>query len=315
MQLETDDFLKDILRWKKFFIYEKKILERSKNTLEQYERILESFYDYSIEHEEYMKFSSVNKQYLLNFLIWKEENSAKDISASSKHSYITILKSFLKYISDNNDEEINLMKKIKGLTVSIPKREPKGLNEDEITLLNIYLNDLLEKDARTHKGKIINFRNSLIIKILLNGGLRVSEVIGLKFSDIEKLAKENVFKLTIIGKGNKERYGYIETHIIENEINFLIENKMEFVAETKPGNVIDRKNLHKMLSTIYTKAGLENKSGIHILRHTFAQNLVINNTNLSTIQDLMGHSNIQTTMIYARTNEKNKIEAIKKRAE
>ena len=55
-----------------------------------------------------------------------------------------------------------------------------------------------------------------------------------------------------------------------------------------------------------------NKKGIHILRHTFAKKLVTKNINLSTIKDLLGHEDIATTMIYAKTNEENKIIAVKR---
>jgi len=311
MKLETDDFLKDILRWKKFYIYEKKTLQRSEKTLEQYERILESFYNFSIEHEDYMSISSISKQYILNFLIYKDEENGKEKSATSKHSYITVLKSFFKYISENNAEKTNLVENIKGLVIKLPKREPKGINADEVTLLLTTLEDTLKKDFKTEKSKITTFRNILIIKVLLYGGLRASEALGLKFEDIEYLPKHEVYKIKVLGKGNKERYTYIDNYKIKEEITYLINKKREYVAETKPGKIMDRKNLWSMVFSYYRKAGVDKKQGIHILRHTFAQSLVESNVNLSTIQDLLGHANIQTTMIYARTNEKNKIEAIK----
>jgi len=311
MKLQTDDFLKDILRWKKVYIYEKKTLQRAEKTLEQYERVLESFYSFSTEHEDYMSISDINKQYILSFLIWKDEEGGKEKSATSKHSYITILKSFLKYISENNSEQTNLLSNIKGLVIKLPKREPKGINADEISLLLMTLEDTLKKDFKTEKSKITQFRNILMIKILLYGGLRASELLGLKFDDVEYLQKHEVYKIKVLGKGNKERYTYIDSYKIQKEIIFLLSKKKDYVAETKPGKVMDRKNLWSMVLSFYQKSGVDKKRGVHILRHTFAQSLVEGNVNLSTIQDLLGHANIQTTMIYARTNEKNKIEAIK----
>jgi integrase/recombinase XerD len=150
-----------------------------------------------------------------------------------------------------------------------------------------------------------------MIKILLYGGLRASELLGLKFDDVEYLQKHEVYKIKVLGKGNKERYTYIDSYKIQKEIIFLLSKKKDYVAETKPGKVMDRKNLWSMVLSFYQKSGVDKKRGVHILRHTFAQSLVEGNVNLSTIQDLLGHANIQTTMIYARTNEKNKIEAIK----
>jgi integrase/recombinase XerD len=312
MILETNDFLKDLLRWKKMFIYEKKTLQRAKNTLEQYERILEKFYEYSIEHEDYMKISSINKQYLLNFLIWKEESSNEENSANSKHAYITVLKSFLKYISDNNEAETNLLKKIKDIKITLPKRQPKGLNTEEVALLLSYLEELLDKEPRTLNGKIINYRNSLVIKLMLYGGLRVSEVLSVKLTNVELYQDEEIYKITVIGKGDKERNTYIEEKKISTEINFLKSKNIEYVAQTRSGKVMDRRNTHRMLTEVYKNSHIKDKTGVHILRHTFAQSLVNDNINLSTIQELLGHSNIQTTMIYARSNENTKIKAIKR---
>jgi len=312
LKLETEDFLKDILRWKKMFLYEKKTLERSKKTLEQYERIIESFYNFSTEHEDYMTLSSISKNYILNFLMWKEENT-EHFSSSSKHSYIVVLKSFLKYISDNNIQEINILNKIKDIKVKVSKREVEGFTNDENEMLILALEEMSKNISEndTTSYCFINYRNILIAKIILNGGLRASELLTLKFSNIEYLAKDNIYKILIKGKGNKERYSYIEENIIKKEMEYFKKTDRIYIAETKKGEIMERKNLYTTLSNIYKKAGI-NKKGIHILRHTFAQKLVEKNVNLSTIQDLLGHSNIQTTMIYARTNEKNKIEAIKK---
>ena len=70
-----------------------------------------------------------------------------------------------------------------------------------------------------------------------------------------------------------------------------------------------RVGLYRMINSKMKKANI-NKTGIHILRHTYAKNLVSKNVNLSTIKDILGHENISTTMIYARSNESNKMAVV-----
>ena len=83
----------------------------------------------------------------------------------------------------------------------------------------------------------------------------------------------------------------------------------KYIAVTQKGRVMHRAELYTMLDKLYSKLYIK-KRGIHILRHTFGKRMVKKNVNLSTIKELMGHENIQTTMIYARSDEKGMIEAI-----
>jgi len=90
----------------------------------------------------------------------------------------------------------------------------------------------------------------------------------------------------------------------------MIENNKEhFIAVTQKGRVMHRAELYTMLDRLYKKLYIK-KRGVHMLRHTFGKRMVQKNVNLSTIKEMMGHENIQTTMIYARSDERSMIEAI-----
>jgi len=202
MIISTGDFLKDITRWTRSFIAEKKTLNRSKNTIAQYTRILEDFYDFSTDHEDYMSIEAMSKQYLLEFLMWKEEKLVT-ISPTTKQTSVVVLKSFLKFITDNNDGGTNLLKKVDSLKVTIPKKQPVGFDDEEYLKLLMTLEESLDKSPRTHYGKVINYRNSLITKLLLFCGLRASEVLNVKFTDCSYLPEDDVYSFKIKGKGDK----------------------------------------------------------------------------------------------------------------
>ena len=138
--------------------------------------------------------------------------------------------------------------------------------------------------------------------------------------DITLLEKDDVYKINIFGKGSKYRYIYIPITLISYELDFIKEHFLEdeilhknnvhkYIAVTQKGRVMHRAELYTMLDKLYNKLYIK-KRGVHILRHTFGKSMVKKNVNLSTIKELMGHENIQTTMIYARSDEKGMIEAV-----
>jgi len=123
-----------------------------------------------------------------------------------------------------------------------------------------------------------------------------------------------------MGKGSKYRYVYIPVKLIADELELIKEhffedeisdtnNPQKYIAVTQKGRVMHRVEIYSMLDKLYKKVYIK-KRGVHILRHTFGKRMVKKNVNLSTIKELMGHENIQTTMIYARSDEKGMIEAV-----
>ncbi len=121
---------------------------------------------------------------------------------------------------------------------------------------------------------------------------------------------------------SKYRYVYIKQEIIEDDLEYIqdhcfsdeimIKNNQEyFIAVTQKGRVMHRAELYTMFDRLYKKLYIK-KRGVHMLRHTFGKRMVQKNVNLSTIKEMMGHENIQTTMIYARSDERSMIEAIHK---
>ena len=300
-------FKKELQFWIKQYINKLKLENKSKNTIDSYNRTYNSFLDfldyYKEEYNKELSFLNLKEQDIYAFLQYKEDFMQKqgEIAVATKKALITHLKRLFKYIEKNADELYDFDKVFEDINFKLNPRKPKGLNKDEQERLLQYLSNQIEL-----KTDFISYRNSLIVKLMLLAGLRVSEVLNIVLNDFVfvKNGKE-YYKITIKGKGNKIRQAYINKDEIEEELEFLnsyFNGNNNYIAVTSKNKRMDRIQIFKMLNSIYKKAGIK-KSGVHILRHTFAKNLVEKNISLSVIQKLLGHSNINTTSIYTNPDE------------
>jgi site-specific recombinase XerD len=106
------------------------------------------------------------------------------------------------------------------------------------------------------------------------------------------------------GKGSKERFVYIPIDMITDELETLRDERGDAwpVCSTRNNTIINRSNLWTIMTGIFRRAGVD-QTGLHILRHTFARRLVNSNTNLKTISELLGHSDVSiTAKFYAKTS-------------
>jgi len=297
-------------KWQKSFINEKKVLNMSKSTLMNYSSILNKLYDYYAQHEDKLSFYDIDRDFILSFL-----NNTPDMATNTKNLHITVIKNFFKYVSLHNKENIDYRDRFTDLVAKVKKSEPTSLDSNEYEILQKYLN------SKVKPASFIQYRNRLSLKLLLFTGVRASEVLGIKLEDFFMMKEEGVYKIKILGKGNKERYVYIPIETIENELLVVSEyiatltnpqygkNTLSFINQTTKGRVMLRSELYSMIENLFKKLGIK-KRGVHLLRHTFGKKMVQKNVNLSTIKELMGHENIQTTMIYARSDEGSMIRAI-----
>ena len=299
-------------KWIKRYLTEKKTLNLSNNTLMNYKRVLDSFYQFfALKNEEEVINSvfEIDRDFILEYL-----NSKGDIAVNTKNLHITVIKSFLSYISENNSDNIDLTQKLKGITAKNVKKESESLSKEEEAILEGYMHKPQKKKT------FLQIRNRLLVKLLYYTGVRASELLAITLKDISLMKEEGVYKIYILGKGNKYRYVYIKQEIIEGDLEYLrdhfftneimIENNKEhYIAVTQKGRVMHRAELYTMLDRLYKKLYIK-KRGVHMLRHTFGKRMVQKNINLSTIKEMMGHENIQTTMIYARSDERTMIEAV-----
>lgn len=139
-----------------------------------------------------------------------------------------------------------------------------------------------------------NARDRLLIKLLANTGLRVTEAINLKWNDIK------LNKICVFGKGGKTRYIAIKNELL----NELLTLKNEFCAYIFYSNKLTqlkRENIHTMLKAIAKRANLSDKVSAHWFRHSTASHALNNGASLKQVQELLGHGSINTTARYLHT--------------
>jgi len=263
-------------------------LERglSMNSIESYEFDLIQFKNFIIENsinESPKKCSSSTvKRYLYkNFSNKKSRSQARSISA---------LKSFFNYLLFEGEIHSSPINDIE--SPKIENKLPEVLTEDEIKKLISSVN------LNSEFGQ----RNKTIIEVLYGTGIRVSELIDLKLSNI--FFKENILKVT--GKGNKERFvplGKIALIEIKKYLNnrdkLKINSKFsDILFLNRYGRQLTRSMIFKIINDSSKNAEIDKKISPHTLRHSYATHLLKNGADLRTIQLILGHESITTTEIY-----------------
>lgn len=271
MDREIDLFISYLLIDKKY----------SQHTIDSYTNDLNKFSSYINK-----PVAQINKDDIIGIL--KKLND-ENLSNSSINHFVTVLRSFYKFLVINNIVKENIMN-----FISSPKREkhlPKVLSEEEIdNLLNIPLNDAF------------SYRNKAIIELMYATGLRVSELVNLKVNDIDL----NMALLKTLGKGSKERIiplgdyalNYLKLYINEYRSLLIKKNLNDYLFLNNHGNKLTRQGLFKMLDKLANEQGIKTEISPHTLRHSFATHLLNGGADLRSIQELLGHSDISTTQIY-----------------
>jgi len=321
VKLDTGNFLADLQRWLKSYKEHIQSIGYSNNTLALYSRVLDEFIEYSRAYQEDMNISDINTLYITSYLSYIENKAlkysnkklkSKGLSKATKETYIKALKGFFEFISDNNDELYSFSRFFKNIKViNSQKAEEKieYLKDNEIERL---LNMLEREIAKKHNYNF--YRNSMLIKLLLYAGLRISEALNIKMGDFEEL-DEKTFKIKIYGKGAREQFAYIGKKIIKEEFeyfkNIALLKDDDLIMVTKKGKQLTRQNAFVIANRLYNKAGIY-KRGLHLLRHTFAMRLTKKGANVLVIKKAMRHSSINSTMVYAKAEESDVVRVIEK---
>ena len=217
-------------------------------------------------------------------ILFKHNNKSSTISRK-----ISSLKSFYKYLNLKGIMSHNPMS-----TIKYPKKEkllPKFIQYNE-----------LEELLKVSKEGKFGDRNNLIIELLYDTGVRVSELVNIKISDIDFDNK----KIRIMGKGSYERFaffgenGYIALKKYMDGLRIqLLDNKSsDFLILNKDGGKITPRGVAKIIDSMIKNTSLKLKISPHTLRHTFATHLLDNGCDIRSVQEMLGHKNINSTQVY-----------------
>ena len=217
--------------------------------------------------------------------------SSKQLNARSQARLISGLRNFFDYLifeEYRNENPTDLIEAPK-----IGRKLPDTLSEKDID------NIISQIDLSKPEGE----RNRAMLEILYSCGLRVSEMIQLKISDL--FFEEGFIRVT--GKGDKQRFVPINTFTIKltnqykDQIRTHIQVQKSFndtLFLNRRGKQISRNMVFMILKDLVQKAGIDKNVSPHTLRHSFATHLLENGADLRAIQQMLGHESITTTEIY-----------------
>ncbi|CDE43116.1 tyrosine recombinase XerC [Clostridium sp. CAG:768] len=279
---------------------------------------LEDFKSYIIAEKNFSKHTA--KAYcsdILSFLVWMDEQSCEDINFSKVREYfhfiqkfnykkttiarkIASLRTFYKYLYRERKVDSN-----PAMNLTNPKRPkslPKFLTPDEVE--QILNNTKIETPA--------GYRNRTILELLWATGMRISELSGLNFGDLNLEHNE----IRVFGKGSKERIilvtdraksfleRYIESARDLIPKGFPVPDKSEdspvFINNT--GYRLQTRTVRNVINEVVEKINLPKHVTPHMFRHSFATHLIENGADLRVVQELLGHASISNTQIYTHVS-------------
>ncbi|MBW3013695.1 tyrosine-type recombinase/integrase, partial [Candidatus Woesearchaeota archaeon] len=165
------------------------------------------------------------------------------------------------------------------------------------------LPDVLTKDEiKQLLGSADSLRDKLLIEFMYSSGLRVAECASLKISDLDLKEKIGLLKK---GKGAKDRFFILSEKLI-TDLSQYLEEREEQSKYVFPGRTeaISTRRIQEIVHQTAKKAGIKNKVYCHLLRHAFATHLLEAGTDIRLIQELLAHSNLQTTQFYTKISTK-----------
>ena len=279
---------KEVLEeYKQYLIVEKGL---SKNTVSAYDRDLKKFFKYINEKFEIDQVEKIDKEHIRLYL----KELGKIQSTNSVSRKIVSLRMFYLFLVREKIVPNNLMS-----SFTLPKKDkklPTVLSKSEMAEL---LNSIEVVDA-------ISSRNRCLVELLYATGMRVSELLNLRMSDLN--IKMGFVK--VIGKGDKERLVPISKYVGKLLTQYINEYRDELNLKNdsllffnQHGNPLSRQEFYHILKTIINTTTVNKNISPHTFRHTFATHLLENGADLRSIQELLGHSDISTTQIYTHVSK------------
>jgi integrase/recombinase XerD len=181
----------------------------------------------------------------------------------------------------------------------------KGFTNIKVPKIKTSLPSVLTKDEMKRLlDAVTNDKSKLMLMTLYSSGMRVSELVKLKWKDLEL---EQKIAWVRGGKGNKDRMIILSDAIVRKLT--VLERETEYVFPGKNGPLTTR-NIEEIVHLAAKKAGIDKKVTPHTLRHSFATHLLEAGNDIRLIQELLGHSNLQTTQIYTHVSNEQKRKVI-----
>lgn len=279
---------KKIKQFLDFLKYERNY---SENTIVSYEKELLKYQNYLKNQK--IKYQMITKEEIRTYLKYLDELKYKNTSISKN---VSVIRSFYHYLQRKKELKINMWDSI---------QNPKVKRQIPNFLTTLELEKIFQKKELKTPYEI---RNRLILELLFASGLRVSELINLKLKDITEKERS----LRTIGKGKKERIVYygeyaeeiLNLYLQKSRKELLQKKQSDYLLIGRNTSKLTRNRINEIIEEEMQKIGLQHHISPHVLRHSFATQLLNNGADIRSVQELLGHQNLSTTQIYTHiTNE------------
>ena len=288
--MKIEDAINDFIN---YCIFEKGLSDKTKLS---YENDLKLYLDFLNKRHIY-DVCSIKSDDIKDFLKMRHFEEISTIAHN-----LTVIKNFHSYLLKEKIVISNVSEFIE--RPKLKKSLPKSLSIEDVDML---LDISLESP--------FDYRNKAMLELMYGCGLRVSELVNLEITDIDKV---NCL-IRIMGKGSKERevplgeYAlyYLDLYL-EKRVLLLKNKSCSKLFLNNHGTGMTRQGFFKILKSILLMKGLNPDISPHTLRHSFATHLINRGADLRSIQEMLGHSDISTTRIYTKVSDETVIESYNK---
>ena len=269
-----------------FLDYLKVVRKHSDNTIISYHGDILEFSLFV--HNNILK---IDKAMVEGYLTLLYEKNEKKSTIGRK---LTSLRVFYDYLLKNKIVSVNYFSDIKN-----PKKDkslPKYVKDNDIDKM------FLVPDT----NKVYGQRNLAIIRLLYATGVRVDELVNIRLKDIDVSDRT----IRILGKGSKERIVVFGVNTQSDLKKYLSDGRRQldikgndYLFLNKDGNRLSSRYVRKIIDDIVVKASIKMHISPHMLRHTFATEMLNNGADLVSVKDLLGHESLNTTSIYTHLSD------------
>jgi site-specific recombinase XerD len=271
---------------------------RALKTIENYDHYLSVF----LKHTEVKRPKEITDEVVREFRMWLNRQSTGNnkqtgdtISKKTQNYYLIALRAFLKYLARQE------VKSLPAERIELAKTSERSLDLITQTELERLLNS-------PNSNSLKDLRDKAILELLFSTGLRVSELCALN-TDVDFSSGE----FSIRGKGGKVRVVFISDEAksalnkylkVRKDMNDALFIQIGKEIKSKEPVPLTRRSIERIVKHYAVKAGISKKVTPHVIRHSFATNLLSNGADLRSVQMLLGHANISTTQIYTHVTDK-----------
>lgn len=283
-----------------FISYLHNVKQTSENTQVSYHRDLKKFVMY-LENQNISDVSQITVTNLNAYILYLEREG---FASSTVSRSIASIKAFFQYLVSQGQIEEDISQVLKA--PRIEKKIPDVLSQEDVVLL-------LEQPGGKSPKEI---RDKAMLELLYATGIRVTELISLSLDDVNMklgyISCRDKHKERIIPFGGQAKEALI-IYLEEARGQLAVDNKEENLLFTNCfGGIMSRQGFWKIIKAYAKKAGINSEITPHTLRHSFAAHLVKNGADLHSVQEMLGHSDISTTQVYAQLNSNRLREVYKK---